>query len=257
MELKKQYGLIGKSLSHSFSKNYFETKFSDILLFPNHSYKLFEIPNLKEHFFNLILKKHPLGLNVTVPYKEEIIPFLDSLSIEAEKIGAVNVIKIDYNSHKPILKGYNTDCFGFESSITPLLKPWHTHALILGTGGASLAVGFVLKKLGIEHTYVSRTKNGKNIISYHEISNEVIENNLIIINATPVGMYPKTNTSALDVNKYEKVTSKHLFYDLIYNPHKTEFLKHAEEKGASIKNGLNMLYYQAEKSWDIWSNENI
>ena len=243
----KQYGIIGYPLSHSFSKGYFSTKFEKENL-NDCIFDTFPLNKIEE--FNLICTKHPnfVGLNVTIPYKEQIIPFLDDLDTEAAKIGAVNTIK--FINGKKI--GYNTDCFGFEMSLKPLLKTYHTHALILGTGGASKAVEYVLKKLGIEFQYVSRVKS-INAIAYNELDKNIIQHSTLIINTTPVGMYPKIDDAP--AIPYQYLNSQHLLYDLVYNPDETLFLKQGKTQGAQTKNGLEMLYLQAEKSWNIWNQK--
>ena len=234
----KQYGLIGKTLSHSFSKRYFDGYFKDK---PDCLYDLYELESI-DMLPQLVSFKQPLGLNVTIPYKQSVLPFLDELSEEAKAVGAVNVVKLDYNSDTPLLKGYNTDVYGFEMSLLPLLQSYHDKAIILGTGGASKAVAYILDKLNIDYRFVSRSKkeDGK-IINYHHLSSEIISSHLLIINTTPVGMYPNTTICP------------HLFYDLIYNPAKTMLLKEAESRGAIIKNGMDMLILQAQKSWEIWN----
>lgn len=237
----KTYGLIGKNISYSFSRNYFNNKFKneDIL---NSQYINFDIDSLSK--LNNIFNINNYGFNVTIPYKETIIPYLDSLDFHAEKIGAVNTIKIE-NEKKT---GFNTDWIGFKKSIEPLLKSHHTKALILGTGGASKAVIYALDQLQIETLIVSR--NGKT--SYQDLSEEIIQNHTIIINCTPVGTFP--NVDSAPVIPYNFITNNHLAYDLIYNPSETLFLKKCKEKGAVIKNGLEMLEIQAEESWKIWNS---
>lgn len=243
----KQYGIIGYPLSHSFSKGYFSTKFEKENL-NDCIFDTFPLNKIEE--FKSICAKHPnfVGLNVTIPYKEQIIPFLDDLDIEAAKIGAVNTIK--FINGKKI--GYNTDCFGFEMSLKPLLKPHHTHALILGTGGASKAVEYVLKKLGIAFQYVSRVKS-INAITYNELDTLIIQQSTLIINTTPVGMYPKIDDAP--AIPYQYLNNQHLLYDLVYNPDETLFLKHGKTQGAQTINGLEMLYLQAEQSWSIWNKK--
>lgn len=237
----KTYGLIGKNISYSFSRNYFANKFKkeDI---KNSQYINFDIDNLSE--LNNIFNTNNFGFNVTIPYKEVIIPYLDSLDFHAEKIGAVNTIKLE--NGKKI--GFNTDWIGFKKSIEPLLNSHHTKALILGTGGASKAVIYALDQLKIETLIVSR--NGKT--SYQDLSEEIIQNHAIIINCTPVGTFP--NIDAAPEIPYHFITKNHLAYDLIYNPAETLFLKKCKEKGAVVKNGLEMLEIQAEASWKIWNS---
>lgn len=247
---KKQvkYGLIGKNISHSFSKKYFTEKFK-LLHFDNCEYLNFDIDSIKKFPEIFAETKGLHGLNVTIPYKEEIIPYLDELSKNAEKIGAVNAISI---SKSKKLKGYNTDHYGFKKALLPLLEEHHQRALILGTGGASKAVAFALRKLKIEFDFVSRNPNEFEL-SYEEITQEVFEDYQIIINTTPLGTNPNTETFPnLD---YSLFTSKHLAFDLVYNPEETEFLKRAKANGASTKNGYEMLVFQAEKAWRIWNKK--
>ena len=243
----KQYGLIGYPLSHSFSKGYFAEKFAKENIV-DCKYDVFPLEKIEDFVELCNDKKNLIGLNVTIPYKEKIIPFLDELDETAANIGAVNTIK--FSNGKKI--GYNSDAYGFEMSLKPLLKQHHTKALILGTGGASKAVEYVLKKLGIAFQYVSRTKNDK-AISYEELNESIIQHSKLIINTTPIGMYPNIDT-APDI-PYNVITDKHLLYDLIYNPEETLFLKKGKEKGAQTKNGLEMLYLQAERSWEIWNSQ--
>jgi len=237
----KTYGLIGRNISYSFSRNYFNNKFNNENI-SNSQYVNFDIDNLSK--LNNIFNINNFGFNVTIPYKEAIIPYLDSLDFHGEKIGAVNTIKIE-NGNKI---GFNTDWIGFKKSLQPLLKPRHTKALILGTGGASKAVIYALEQLQIETLIVSR--NGKT--SYEDLSEEIIQNHTIIINCTPVGTFPNLD-SAPNI-PYNFITDNHLAYDLIYNPAETLFLKKCKEKGAVIKNGLEMLEIQAEESWKIWNS---
>ncbi|HBK82816.1 MAG TPA: shikimate dehydrogenase [Flavobacterium sp.] len=243
---QKKYGLLGKSLVHSFSKKYFTEKFTTYH-FDNCEYFNFDLPTI-EAFSQLVKETKGLkGLNVTIPYKEEIIPFLDSLSKNAQKIGSVNTIVI---SKKKKLKGYNTDYYGFKKSLKPLLKSHHTKALILGTGGASKGVAFALKKLGIEYDFVSRNPNEFQF-AYNDINATIFEEYTIIINTTPVGTFPHVDEfPSID---YSLFTKNHIAYDLVYNPEETMFLKKAKEHGAITKNGYDMLTLQAEKSWKIWN----
>ncbi len=242
---KHQFGLVGKNISYSFSKGYFGEKFEKLNL-KDYSYDNLDIQNIED--FPEFLKQNPTisGLNVTIPYKEAIIPFLDKLSKRATEIGAVNTIKITKSGK---LKGFNTDYIGFQKSIEPLLNVNHKKALILGTGGASKAVAYALKQLEIPYLFVSRNDIG-DAIGYNQINEKTFEEFQIIINCTPVGTFPNTN-SCPEI-PYEYFTTNHLAFDLIYNPAETLFLKKAKEKGAIEKNGLEMLTLQAEKSWDIW-----
>lgn len=241
-----QFGLIGKSLSHSFSKNYFEKKFREAGL--SHTYdnfEMYDISGLREWAMN---KPELRGLNVTIPYKESVIPLLDELSDEAAAIGAVNCIKIKSGR----LTGHNTDTYGFTQSIKPFLDHNHERALILGTGGASKAVAHALKQKGLDFFYVtsSATKKTSNTFFYSEINETVMQAFKLIVNTTPLGMFPQTDTFP-DL-PYDYFSPQHLAYDLIYNPAQTVFLAKAAEKNAIIVNGLSMLQLQAEKSWEIW-----
>ena len=194
------------------------------------------------------------GLNVTIPYKQQIIPYLTEIAPSARDIGAVNVIKIKRLHDQIITKGYNSDVIGFANSLKPMLKSHHSRALILGTGGASKAVAYVFERLGIQYKFVSRSKNADNAITYSELNESVISTHTIIVNATPLGMFPHINECP-DI-PYEFITNKHICFDLIYNPGKTEFLKYSEKQGAEIKNGMEMLKLQALESWRIWNGNN-
>jgi shikimate dehydrogenase len=246
LQNNKKFGLIGKNISYSFSKKYFIEKFSKDL-FDDCTYENFDIPNIEE--FPNILKNNPdlKGLNVTIPYKEAIIPYLDTISDKAYKIGAVNVIRF---TKKGNLKGYNSDWFGFKKSLEPLLQPHHKKALILGTGGAAKAVAYALEQLGIFYTYVSREAS-ENTIDYNRINATTFDNYQIIINCTPLGTSP--NIKEYPPIPYTFFTEKHIAFDLIYNPEETQFLKNAKKHGAQIKNGQEMLIFQAEKAWKIWN----
>ncbi len=240
------FGLIGKNINYSFSVAYFSEKFQKESI-TDALYKNFDIPEIT--YFLQILKKHKdlKGLNVTIPYKQEIIPYLDKLSRKAEEVGAVNTIKV---TKKGKLKGYNTDVYGFKKSLKPLLKPHHKKALVLGTGGASRAVIYVLEKLGLEYKIVSRNPI-ENQLSYDAISQEVMQEYTIVINCTPLGTSP--NTEQCPELNYDYFTDQHLAFDLIYNPAETAFLRKAKQQGATIQNGYQMLMYQAEKAWEIWN----
>ena len=244
----KKLGLLGKNISYSFSRNYFAEKFKNDEISNEFCYDNFDIQSINE--FLEVLKNNPdlIGMNVTIPYKQEIIPFLDNLSDNAKEIGAVNTIKISSNEK---LIGHNTDYFGFTESLKPLLKPHHKKALILGTGGAAKAIAYGLKQLGIEFQYVSRKKTDETI-SYSELNQEVFDEYQIIINCSPIGTFP--NIEDCPDIPYQYLTSNHIAYDLIYNPEKTTFLAKAETQGASIKNGYEMLVLQAEKAWKIWNS---
>jgi shikimate dehydrogenase len=242
----KRFGLIGKNIEYSFSKKYFTEKFSADL-FTDFTYENFDIQSIDE--FPKIIENNPdlKGLNVTIPYKQSIIPFLDTLSDKAFKIGAVNVIRF---TKKGNLKGYNSDWYGFKKSLEPLLQPHHKKALIPGTGGASKAVAFALDELDITYAFVSREANDKTI-DYERINATTFDNYQIIINCTPVGTSP--NVKEFPPIPYQFFTEKHIAFDLIYNPEETQFLKKAKKKGAVIKNGYEMLVFQAEKAWKIWN----
>ncbi|MFX0558314.1 shikimate dehydrogenase family protein [Maribacter sp. CXY002] len=243
----KQYkfGLVGRNISYSFSRGYFAKKFEKLGL-KGYSYENFDLSKIEE-FKDVITKVDDLkGLNVTIPYKQDVIPYLDKLSDAAKKIGAVNTIKI---SEKGLI-GHNTDAYGFQKSIEPYLKKHHNKALILGTGGASKAIAYVLDNLNIAYAFVSRT--GKNNgYTYEELSKKVLQDHLVIINCTPIGTFP--DIEAKPNLPYQHIVENHLLFDLIYNPEKTAFLKKGEEKGATILNGAKMLELQAEQAWKIWN----
>ncbi|SFE50171.1 shikimate dehydrogenase family protein [Thermophagus xiamenensis] len=243
------FGLIGYPLGHSFSQSYFTEKFKKENI--DARYLNFPIPEINE--LPDLLKKHPYlaGLNVTIPYKQQVIDYLDELDPQAKDIGAVNVIKITWKNKVPYLKGYNSDVIGFSRSITPLLKPLHTKALILGTGGASKAVAYALKQLGLLFRFVSRNPQHPSHVSYQALTPEIIKEYKVIINTTPLGMAP--NTDVAPPIPYEGITQEHLAFDLIYNPETTLFLNKCANKGAVIKNGLEMLHLQAEAAWEIFN----
>lgn len=239
------YGIIGKPLSHSFSKAYFSEKILN-LGFTKQTYENFEIPNANDIIQIIRLNPNLKGLNVTYPYKEKVIDYIDNIDVAAKEIGAVNVIKI----LNGISTGYNTDNVGFEKSIRPLIQPHHKKALILGTGGAAKAVAFVLKNLKIEFRFVSRQEKAESALNYEDLEGQ-IQNHQIIINATPLGMYPEINNYP-DI-PYNEIGHEHLLIDLIYNPQETIFLNKGKQQGAVIKNGLKMLIAQAEEAWRIWN----
>ncbi|MEI8280380.1 MAG: shikimate dehydrogenase [Bacteroidota bacterium] len=240
------YGLIGYPLTHSFSPDYFAKKFAAEQI--DASYTAFPLPNIKT-FTKFLLSHNELrGLNVTIPYKSAIIPYLDDLSEAATTIGAVNCIDI----RNGIKKGHNTDIIGFEKSLQPLLKSQHDRALILGSGGASLAVAYVLSKLGIPYTVVSRQHIHESV-TYASLIESTIAENKLIINTTPLGTYPSINTAP--PIPYSAISKQHLLYDLVYNPEETLFLKEGKKRGAIIKNGWEMLHIQAEASWEIWNSK--
>jgi shikimate dehydrogenase len=240
------FGLIGKTLKHSFSKVYFTKKFSELGM-TDCRYENFEIPSIDD--FKALLDSQPEleGLNITIPYKEAVLPFLDVQSDVVKEVGACNCIRIVGGK----LYGFNTDVVGFRHSLQKVLQPQHTKALVLGTGGAAKAVHYALKELEITSTPVSRSTGVKGI-TYEEVTRYVMEHHLLIVNTTPVGMYPKVDEAP--ALPYEYLTPQHLLYDLTYNPAKTLFLQKGEERGALICNGQEMLELQAEESWRIWNS---
>ena len=244
--MKVKFGLIGKDIHYSFSKLYFEEKFK-IDGLANYTYDNYDLQNISDLKTILTQNANLKGINVTIPYKVQILPLLDKISKKASEIGAVNTVRI---SKKGKLKGYNTDWIGFTKSISPLLKPHHTKALILGTGGASKAIAFALKKLGIKSKFVSREKN-KNTLTYTDLNKASFAKYLIVINCSPVGTFPDIHDSPN--LPYEYFTDRHIAYDLIYNPEESTFLSKAKEKGATTKNGYSMLVFQAEEAWGIWN----
>jgi len=244
------FGLIGLPLSHSFSAQYFAEKFARENI-ADATYRLFPLDNL-EVIPNLLKQQIDLqGFNVTIPYKVAILPYLNHISDEAAAIGAVNCVKIERIGSSVTLTGFNTDIYGFRESLLPLLNPSHTKALVLGTGGAAKAVCFVLGQLGIDFISISRKKKLKSDLSYADITEEVIRNHKLIINTTPLGMFPEV-LNCPDI-PYQHISGSHILYDLIYNPAETEFLKRGKDAGALTCNGLQMLVLQAEKSWEIWN----
>lgn len=245
------FGLIGYPLSHSFSKGYFAEKFQKENI-RDSRYDNYPIEDIS--LISMIIESNPdlNGLNVTIPYKEKVLPFIDNISDEAREIGAVNTIRITWENNRIRLSGYNTDVYGFRESLQPLLETHHTSALILGTGGASKAVKFVMTELGIDFIQVSRTRNEKNL-AYEDLSSDIITNHKIIVNTTPLGTFPKVEE--LPPIPYQYLTSQHLLYDLVYNPEVTAFLDQGSMRNCRIKNGLEMLHLQAEKAWQIWNSE--
>ena len=258
----KKFGLIGFPLGHSFSKKYFTEKFEREGL-TDCSYELFPLENISDVQSLITANPDLCGLNVTIPHKIGIMYYLDKVTPEAKAIDAVNCIKIikqkpvesfftgEITSMKVRLEGHNTDAYGFEASLKPLLKKYHNKALVLGNGGAARAVTYVLDKLNIDFTIVSR-KATRRQINYAQLNQQLMKENLLIINTTPLGMAP--DISSCPAIPYEYITDRHVLYDLVYNPAETEFLKRGREKGATIKNGEEMLYLQAEKAWEIWNN---
>lgn len=249
MSRRTKLGLIGKNISYSFSRGYFLEKFKKMNI-TELTYRNFDIPEVEEFPFLVYQKEDEFkGFNVTIPYKESIMKYLNNLDDDAEKIGAVNTIKVTEDNE---LKGFNTDIYGFENSLKPLLKPHHSKALILGTGGASKAVIFVLDRLGISYKIVSRNPSRENEISYESLSEDIMTSHKLIINASPVGTHP--NVEECPNIPYKFLSEDHYLFDLIYNPAVTMFLQKGKDVGASTKNGLEMLELQAEKSWEIWNS---
>ncbi|MBI9068169.1 MAG: shikimate dehydrogenase [Salinivirgaceae bacterium] len=242
------YGLVGFPLGHSFSKKYFSKKFSSLNL--RAEYRNFEIDCIEK--FPQIFEGNDTikGLNITIPYKEKVLPFLDELSPEAKAIGAVNVIKVIQTNNKRVLIGHNSDAYGFSETLKLLLQENHKTALILGTGGAAKAVNYALHQMAITTMYVSRYPKSSNEISYNDLDSKIISSSHIIVNTTPLGMYPKIEGFP-DI-PYGELTENHILYDLTYNPELTTFLKKGKEKGSQIINGLKMLELQAEKAYEIW-----
>lgn len=246
----KKFGLIGYPLGHSFSKNFFNEKFQSENI--DAEYVNFEIPTIDDLPKVIASNPNLAGLNVTIPYKEKVISFLDELDKDAAAIGAVNVIRIEHTRNNKVkLTGYNSDVIGFSRSIEPLLETYHKKALILGTGGASKAINHALKTLGLETLFVSRSRHNDNTVTYEELTPEMMDEYKVIVNCTPVGMYPKADQCP-DI-PYGCLTPRHLLYDLLYNPSTTLFMKKGEDQGAVVKNGLEMLLLQAYGSWDIWN----
>lgn len=245
-----KYGLIGYPLGHSFSISYFNEKFQNENI--DAKYENYEIPSIGA--LPEILDSNPnlKGLNVTIPYKEKVISYLDSISPEARAIGAVNVIRITRKNGKIILKGFNSDVIGFTKSIEPMLEKFHKKALILGTGGASKAINYGLKSLGLETVFVSRYER-PGTTQYDKITPDVIKEYNVIVNCTPVGMYP--HADECPNLPYDAMDNRTILYDLIYNPDETLFMKKGEEHGATTKNGLEMLLLQAFASWEFWNGK--
>jgi shikimate dehydrogenase len=251
----RQFGLIGYPLSHSFSKKYFTDKFEkEHILDANYElYPLQSVSDLPELIRN---STGLIGLNVTIPHKESVIPYLTELDETANAVGAVNTIRISNEGGKLELKGFNTDAFGFRQSIKPFLESHHERALILGTGGASKAVAYVLKEIGVDIYFVTRRQDAggrrqEKIFSYKELNEHIIRHFPLIVNTTPLGTYPNVD-EAPDI-PYAFLTDKHFLYDLIYNPEVTRFMAEGRKRGAQTINGLSMLQQQAEKAWEIWN----
>jgi shikimate dehydrogenase len=242
----KRFGLIGYPLTHSFSQKYFSEKFARLGL-KDHIYDLFPIDSIEQ--FPGILNRHPdlVGLNVTIPYKRAVLAFIQHKQLPGN-LEAANCIKIQNG----LLTAYNTDVLGFEQSFSPLLKPHHQKALVLGNGGATAAVVYVLQKLNIRYNVVSRQLHEGSTLTYGDLNADVIKEHPVIINTTPLGTYP--NVNECPSIPYEAITAEHYLFDLVYNPSKTLFLQKGEERGARIKNGYDMLEIQAEESWKIWNS---
>ena len=245
---EKLYGLLGYPLVHSFSQNYFNQKFESENI--DAEYINFEIPDVGMLMEVVAENENLNGLNVTIPYKEQVIPFLDEIDPAASEVGAVNVIKFIRGKDGLRLKGYNSDIIGFTDSIKSLLKPHHQSALVLGTGGAAKAVSYSLRKLGLDVQLVSRRKSANTLV-YEELTKNDLKTHKVIVNTTPLGMYP--NVDICPDIPYRYLTSQHLCYDLIYNPDETLFLKNSRLAGAQVKNGLEMLLLQAFASYSIWN----
>lgn len=245
----KKYGLIGYPLGHSFSMGYFNEKFKNEAI--NAVYENFEIPDIQD--ITTVIGSNPdlAGFNVTIPYKEKVMDYLDYIAPEAAEIGAVNVVKVTHNGERAVLKGFNSDVVGFVNSIKPLLRPLHKKALVLGTGGASKAVEYGLRKLGLETIKVSRTEKD-NSITYGQVTPELLSEYKVIVNCTPCGMAP--HFDECPNLPYDSIDDSFLLYDLIYNPEETLFLRKGKEKDATVKNGLEMLLLQAEEGWNIWNS---
>lgn len=247
----KKLGLIGYPLSHSFSKKFYLKKF-ELEKISNIQYDLYPIEDISD--FPPLYERDAAfyGFNVTIPHKRTVMQFLNEFSPEAAEINAVNCIQVRWQEGKPYLKGFNTDAFGFKKSLQPLLKPQHTHALIFGNGGAAQAVLYVLRELGVSFKMVSRSRNNGDL-TYADLTEDIIASHKLLINCSPVGTFPNI-ADAPDI-PYDGIDSAHLLYDLIYNPEETAFLKKGKERGAVIKNGHDMLIFQAEKNWEIWNQE--
>lgn len=245
-----KYGLIGFPLGHSFSVSYFNEKFRNEGI--DAQYINYEIPNIADLAEILSSTPNLRGLNVTIPYKEKVMTYLDEISPEAKAIGAVNVIRVEHRGNNVYLKGFNSDVIGFTQSIEPILERYHQKALILGTGGAAKAVDYGLRSLGIETKFVS-TKKSLEGLTYHDITPKIIKQFNVIVNCTPLGMYP--NIEQCPELPYEAMDNHTLLYDLIYNPDETLFMQKGSENGATVKNGLEMLLLQAFANWEFWNGK--
>lgn len=246
----RKFGLIGYPLGHSFSKNYFNEKFSGND-YTDCSYENYPLTKLSQ-ITDLIKDKEIEGLNVTIPYKTSVCGFLDTIDSEAESIGAINVIKIKRAAGKTELKGFNSDITGIMDTLAPVINPEVRNALVLGTGGGSKAVCHVLKKLNVNYILISREKKSL-CLTYSDIDAQILMNTQLIVNTTPLGMYPKTED--MPDLKYNLLGDRHILFDLVYNPEITAFLKMGVERGCSVLTGLKMLYSQAERSWEIWNSD--
>lgn len=248
MSNRTKFGLLGKNISYSFSRKYFSKKFKSLGL-DNFKYSNLDIPEIEEFPFLLYHREDEYqGINVTIPYKESVMRYMHEIDEDAKAIGAVNTIKITDDNK---LFGYNTDFYGFQKSIEPFIKKHHKKALILGTGGASKAIAYALKKMNIEYKFVSR-KVDENMFLYSMLNKQILEEYTVIINCSPVGTFPDVEESPNI--PFEFITDKHLLFDLIYNPEQSKFLREGLKQGAAIKNGFEMLQLQAEKSWEIWNS---
>ena len=243
----KRFGLLGRTLKHSFSKTYFTRRFDEELI-QDCVYENFELQTINELPHLLTMYPDLAGLNVTIPYKEEILSYLTAVTDTVKAIGACNCIRVEGGN----LTGYNTDVFGFQNSLAPKLQPHHKRALVLGTGGAAKAIWYALDVLGIPYKKVSRQKEGADF-QYEEITGDLLGEYHLVINTTPLGMYPNTGESP--VIPYKALTPEHFLFDIVYNPEKTKFLAEGERRGAQVCNGYEMLIGQAEESWRIWNGE--
>jgi shikimate dehydrogenase len=247
--MKRTFGLIGYPLTHSFSRKFFTEKFANEHL--DAEYLNFEIPSITDLPGLIVANPDLEGFNITIPYKEQIIPYLDEISDAAKEIKAVNTVKIVRNGTSYSLHGFNTDIHGFQESIRPILQKQHKKALVLGTGGASKAIVKALKNLGIETQLVSRSPKSTSEISYTSLDKEILSRYDIIVNTSPIGTYPKVEEKP--EIPYSYITSDHLLFDLVYNPEVTAFLMQGIDRGSTTKNGLEMLHLQALAAWDIWN----
>ncbi|MCF8257126.1 MAG: shikimate dehydrogenase [Flavobacteriales bacterium] len=246
----RRFGLIGHPLSHSFSKGYFDGKFKELGI--DAEYLNFDVPTVEQAVHAIRTMPDLEGVNVTIPYKQTIIPFLDELDAAVNAIGAANTVKVFRHGNHVLLKGFNTDTVGFHDSIIPMLTSAHTHALVLGTGGAAKAAVHVLTDLGLSVATVSRVA-GKTDLTYPDLNTSIIASHTLIVNCTPVGMFP--NVNGRPELQYEAVGPGHLLFDMVYNPHETRFMLAGLERGAMVSNGLDMLHRQAEASWSIWNDQ--